>query len=53
VVRVTEEQGAELETQLGCVIPITRIDPSRVMVEPDDEYFYVMRDSGYDTRLRP
>jgi hypothetical protein len=53
VVTVTLD-GAELDREIGCIIPITRIDPSRVMVEkpgPTDDAstFMVMRDAGYDT----
>ena len=50
VVKVGEDTGV-IRSRYLSVIPITDIDPSRVMVEfsrvPDT--YYVMRDSGYDT----
>ena len=48
VVRVRGD-GSEIDSVRGSVIRITSIDPSRVIVEPDDDHFYMMRDSGYDT----
>ena len=50
VVKVSED-GSRLRAAHGSVIPITKIDPSRVMVEfsKTPNTYYVMRDSGYDT----
>ena len=50
VVRVTDE-GETLDRELGCIVSLTQIDPSPVMVECDSDNgcFYMMRDSGYDT----
>ena len=48
VVKVLDD-GSTIRKQLGCIIPITQIDPSRVIVEPDGDNFWMMRDSGYDT----
>ena len=48
------EDGAEVLRDVGtCVIRITQIDPSPVIVERDVDNgrFYMMRDSGYDTRV--
>ena len=51
VVRVRVD-GSDIENDLGCAIKITSIDPSRVMTEHDvgDDLYYMMRDSGYDTK---
>ena len=46
------EQGEEIDRECGCILPITQIDPSRVMVELPDRNnsdYYMMRDSGFDT----
>ena len=46
------ENGGEVEREVGtCIIRITQIDPSPVMVERDlpNGRFFMMRDSGYDT----
>lgn len=48
VVRVKGD-GSEIDSDRGSVISITSIDPSRVIVEPDGDHFYMMRGSGYDT----
>ena len=50
VVTVTDN-GSDVDDELGCVVPITQIDPSRVMVEVTQvqNTFKMMRDSGYDT----
>ena len=50
VVRVGEDGSAVL-SQYGSIIPITNLDPSRVIVEysTTPNTYYVMRDSGYDT----
>lgn len=51
VVKCSEEQPENLVNELGCVIRITQIDPSQVMVERsvDRMHCFMMRDSGYDT----
>ena len=46
------ENGGEVEREVGtCIIRITQIDPSPVMVERDlaNGRYFMMRDSGYDT----
>ena len=48
VVRVTGD-GGQLDRELGCIVRLTQIDPSPVMVECSTRYYYMMRDSGYDT----
>lgn len=45
--------GVDIEREIGSsVIKITQIDPSQVSVEvvPGSDEFYMIRDSGYDTR---
>ena len=51
VVRCREEDPERLVDAYGCIIRITQIDPSQVMVERDENtgYCWMMRDSGYDT----
>lgn len=51
VVKCREEEPQELVDAYGCVLRITQIDPSPVMVErqPDRVHCWMMRDSGYDT----
>jgi len=51
VVKCHEEQPEELVSELGCIIRITAIDPSQVMVERsiDRVHCFMMRDSGFDT----
>lgn len=47
------EDGGEVEREVGtCVLRITQIDPSPVIVEREvcNGRFFMMRDSGYDTR---
>ena len=47
--------GADIEREVNSrVIRITQIDPSQVSVEvvPGSDEFYMIRDSGYDTRRR-
>ena len=53
VVKCREEQPAGLVSELGCIIRITAIDPSQVMVERtiDRVHCFMMRDSGWDTFL--
>ena len=49
VVRVVNN-GSDVDDEVGRVIRVTDIDPSRVMVECEgDDVFFMMRDSGYDT----
>lgn len=51
VVRCREIDPDRLVDAYGCVLRITRIDPSQVMVEREEnrEYCWMMRDSGFDT----
>ena len=51
VVRCREEEPQRLVDAYGCVVKITQIDPSQVIVERDEGsgYCWMMRDSGYDT----
>ena len=52
VVQVTDD-GDELLARYGCILRLGQIDPSRVMVElprPPSVHYYMMRDTGYDTR---
>lgn len=47
------EDGSEVLREVGSsVIPITQIDPSPIIVERElvNGKFFMMRDSGYDTR---
>ena len=45
-----DDKPEKLDEEIGVIIPITRIDPSRVVVEPtNDGRFMMMRQSGYDT----
>ena len=46
--------GSLLDRELGNVVPITKIDPSQIMVEcePDIDSYVMIRDSGYNTRPR-
>ena len=49
VVRCSEEEPQELVDSFGCILRITQIDPSQVIVERDDTgYSWMMRDSGFD-----
>ena len=49
VVRVRND-GSDVDDEVGRVVRVTDIDPSRVMVECEgDGIFFMMRDSGYDT----
>ena len=49
MVRVTDV-GESLNRKLGCIIYVTRVDPSPVMVECnlDEGCFFMIWDSGYD-----
>ena len=51
VVKCSEAQPQELVDQFGCIIPITQIDPSPVMVERSSDRVscFMMRDNGFDT----
>jgi len=47
---VVSRDGSETDRLLQtCIIRITQIDPSYVVVEPDGENYRMMRQSGYDT----
>lgn len=49
VVKV-RDNGRDIDGEVGRMVRITDIDPSRVMVEfTDTGDYYMMRDSGYDT----
>lgn len=49
---VVSRDGARLDREIqSCIIPITKIDPSYVVVEPDGDEYRMMRQSGYDTVL--
>ena len=50
IVVSVREEGGTLDTELGCIVSLTQIDPSPIMVEPDpvNNRFIMMRDSGYD-----
>ena len=51
LVRCREVDPDGLVEAYGCVVPITQIEPTQVMVEreEDHEFCWMMRDSGYDT----
>ena len=47
---VVSRDGSQLDREIqSCVIRITQIDPSYVVVEPDGVDLRMMRQSGYDT----
>ena len=47
---VVSRDGLEVDRLLRtCIIRITQMDPSYVVVEPDGENYRMMRQSGYDT----
>ena len=47
---VVSRDGLEVDRLLRtCIIRITQIDPSYVVVEPDGENYRMMRQSGWDT----
>jgi hypothetical protein len=53
VVKCSERQPQRLVDRYGCIVPITKIDPSQVMVERSpDGFCFMMRDSGLDTFVR-
>ena len=47
--------GTDIAAEFGCVVRITQIDPTQIMVEPEPETssFIMIRDSGYNTRRTP
>ena len=47
---VVSRDGSALDREIqSCVIRITQIDPSYIVVEPDGDNLRMMRQSGYDT----
>ena len=46
---VVSDDGKEIYDEVGCIVRITQIDPSPVVVEPDGGNYRMMRQSGYDT----
>ena len=47
---VVSDDGRAVTREVGCIVRITQIDPSPVVVEPDgSNKFRMMRVSGYDT----
>ena len=49
---IVNRNGARLDREIqSCIIPITKIDPSYIVVEPDGDDYRMMRQSGYDTVL--
>ena len=50
---VVSGDGSQLDREVqSCIIKITKIDPSYVVVEPDGDSYRMMRQSGYDTVRR-
>ena len=51
VVRCCEEQPDDLVAEFGCIVRISQVDPSQVMVERTDGllHCWMMRNSGFDT----
>ena len=49
-VRVSGD-GRAIESEVGCIIKITQIDPSPIVVETETDgiHYRMMRQSGYDT----
>ena len=46
---VVSADGSQLASEIqSCIIRITQIDPSYVVVEPDGSNYRMMRQSGYD-----
>ena len=46
---VVGEDGSQLDSEIqSCIVRITQIDPSYVVVEPDGSNYRMMRQSGYD-----
>ena len=51
---VVSDDGRTVTREVGCIVRITQIDPSPVVVEPDgSNKFRMMRQSGYDTIIQP
>ena len=46
---VVSDDGTAISGEVGCIVRITQIDPSPVVVEPDGRNYRMMRQSGYDT----
>ena len=47
---IVSDDGEPIENEVGCIVRITAIDPSCVVVEPVGHHVYrMMRQSGYDT----
>ena len=51
VITVTDD-GDDLDFGCDCIISIIQTDPSPIMVEcdSDNNYYFMMRDSWYDTQ---
>ncbi len=51
LVRCREVDPDRLADAYGCVVAITQIDPTQVMVEREEDHVFcwMIRDSGYDT----
>ena len=51
IVRCREVDPDGLADAYGCVVRITQIDPTQVIVEREENHVYcwMMRDSGFDT----
>lgn len=47
VVRV-EEMNPAAQFNMPSLLPLNRIDPTPILVEPDGDHFYMMRVSGWD-----
>ena len=46
---VVSGDGSPIDSEVGCIIRITMIEPSCVVIEPDGHNYRMMRQSGYDT----
>ena len=46
---IVSGDGSILGGEVGCIVSITQIDPSCVVVEPDGANYRMMRQSGFDT----
>lgn len=46
---VVSGDGRRIDRETGCIIRITTMDPSPVVVEPSGDFYFMMRQSGYDT----
>lgn len=40
--------GSVLDREIGCILKVTQIDPSPVVIEPDGDNYRMMRQSGFD-----